>query len=468
MSHSRAQDDGSANDDDGDQERTAKRSGGRRGGEQRRPYLSGFARDTGFVIRDPRHAEEEWAEHLQRLEQKQSQEPPFKADPLWAGLFQGFLDGRQDENWANAVETFSMDIPQNVRDAYLRAAMERWRNGAGGIDAILIENQLRAFMGSLRDIDEQKPGYRTNKWYDLGDNMMLVPFTLLDQPIQCTQDTTDYFHATPIAFEPSSDSEEIDEWADDALQGYGSWHARLLELRKYGLQTPQSIAKLAVAKDGRVAPSYSISDVTQARFWFEIARGGHPRAGLDAGMFSYAEASAHAEILGKKAVKDAVTEYTDWLRCRPILSAARGGSGDRAATAMANVIQRAIQRAPNQYRPILLTRFQEGFHGWEEVPSWQDGTGDQKKAARRALFETWRASNTILSTSHNPAFTFATQANLYIIYHLHPDCKWLWIANEGEAEVLLPPGLEMCAMRTAYEKRIGAYIVEVLARPQST
>jgi hypothetical protein len=182
----------------------------------------------------------------------------------------------------------------------------------------------------------------------------------------------------------------------------------------------------------------------------------------------------------------------------------------------------AVYGAPRSKAAMLVSRFQRDFAGWPELEALsaasaavaeaemgvrratpfestrKDKTREQRmveefmrrsnafietgakklldqaltklEQTKEQLLGKWKTSTSFLSTSYNPKFTFDHTANVYIVYHLHQDCPWMWMLNDNEAEILLPPGVEMCAIRyaTVTPEAPGpmpiVYVLEVLVR----
>jgi hypothetical protein len=270
--------------------------------------------------------------------------------------------------------------------------------------------------------------------------------------------------------------------------------------------------------------------VKMAGYFYALARGPLEGAGPAAGLPFVQDIAAQTQYIKDKNVTESIVEYTQ--HSYEILDVVRsmfderkdhaGGIHKEYRIEMSNDLLAAVYGAPRSKAAMLVSRFQRDFAGWPELEALsaasaavaeaemgvrratpfestrKDKTREQRmveefmrrsnafietgakklldqaltklEQTKEQLLGKWKTSTSFLSTSYNPKFTFDHTANVYIVYHLHQDCPWMWMLNDNEAEILLPPGVEMCAIRyaTVTPEAPGpmpiVYVLEVLVR----
>jgi hypothetical protein len=182
---------------------------------------------------------------------------------------------------------------------------------------------------------------------------------------------------------------------------------------------------------------------------------------------------------GREAVAEYVQHSYEILQVVRSQFRGNGAQHKQSRIEQSNALLEAVYAVPRSRSAIMVARFQHGFSGWPEMSNYvHASTDDARREAAAKLFGHWKMSTSFLSTSCDVGFTLNRQANLYIVYHLHQDCPWLWMMNTAESEILLPPGVEMCAVRadaieTVPHAGTGAKaetvpVLEVLVRPGQT
>lgn len=450
------------------------------------PYKSWFAQETKFVVDEsnPSETRVAWVVHVARLEGVELARPrkPLTAEENDAfKRFHAVLNPDRPEIAERSVytdrarEIYRMGLPEVLEAKWITALATEWHCSRPAVIYRQSRRELREMMladesqTDIRLANEYRHsgGFQTvelfRKWTG---RRVEVPHRLTAQPFPSDMgpgELLEYFDSghTPVRAE----------------QAPGRWCGMYPRLYR-GITRHREVAiHVRDEEAGGRTPYGTMGLVSEQQlFYHDLARGPRARAGAPAGLPPEGDIGDQAHFLEENDLMGVATDYV--RHPGEILQVARSMFDERKGTPgihtqesirQSNRLVDAIYRAPRSRTPLLLTRFQSTFAGWEDLGGYFDAVGTGKAADAARLPGQWRTSTSILSTSYDAQSTFERQAALYIIYHLRSDCAWLWIANDEETEILLPPGLQMRAVRAAATHEIQSnrhvYVLEVLVRP---
>lgn len=464
------------------------------------PYKSWFAQATTFVVdeRNPGKTHDAWVAHVKyqawlvRRSHVTTQNEHDTRERFRHAVRPDKPEvGEKSEFADRAHELLRIQLPKELEEYWmLRLALD-WDRHRHARQLANLARERR--MMALADSDG--PVYGTANAFSKTDEaknialflpwpsgrMAILPYRLLNEPFPsdiARDELIGYFGAGDDAPPVNRDDtvREFSEQDNADLWSYIEEYDAITNGRESALRTR--------TEESAGRTSYRRTWGTEwALFFYDLAKGPRSYAGKSAGLPPVQDIIDQTRFIRSNGVADTIRSYTQ--HSFEILQVTRSqfderkgkpGLHKRVRIDQSNALLDAVYRAPHSHTPLLLARFQSTFAGWDGLREYCDavatGGADKAEAAAR-LFGHWRTSTSFLSTSYNPEFTFEHQALLYIIYHLHPDCAWLWMENDREAEILLPPGVQMRAVRAAATHEIptehrpihSVYVLEVLVRP---